>query len=328
MKNFLLFVVSLASLFAAAQPNKNYFDQLGVGIKTPNAKLHVSGVTGNIAGFPIGVRITQPDNGSYATVIENATNPDVYHIQYMGNQGDMWEETHQGSTRKSIEVLRDPINNIYSVFTNSKNGYIGLYGSRIDLSYHGLNTGFNAVTMNSNTQALGCTNCLAAGQNTIVRGNGAFGFGADGEANGNYSFIANDANFANAESSTAFGFGNFVNGQNGFAWGNNNKVDGADGLALGGNLWSKAYRSMTLGYGRTKVIQNPESNSVLITNESASIWIRQNGDIDITGNVKINGVAFNPAIAKPAQIPQEQPKSGKYMVMTTSGQLLYLVQIK
>lgn len=197
----------------------------------------------------------------------------------------------------------------------------------VDAGYQSINTGFKSVTLNSNTQALNCTNCLSAGQNTIVRGNGAAGFGADGEANGNYSFIANDANFVHSESGSAFGFGNLVTGQNGFAWGNNNKVSGADGLALGGNLWSNAYHSMILGYGRTKVIQNPESNSVLITNELASIWIRQNGDIDITGNVKINGVAFNPAIARQAQIPQEQPH-GKYMVMTTSGQLLYIIQIK
>lgn len=255
MKNFILFVVSLASLYSAAQP-KSKIDS----VLLSNDSLY------------------QFTNGT-------------------------------ALFKGSIQAIR----------RNAR-------GS-VDAGYQSINTGFRSVTLNSNTQALNCTNCLSAGQNTVVRGNGAAGFGADGEANGNYSFIANDANFVHSESGSAFGFGNLVTGQNGFVWGNNNIVSGADGLALGGNLKSTAYRSMTLGYGRTKVIQNPESNSILITNESASIWIRQNGDIDITGNVKINGVSFNPTVARQAQVPQEQPH-GKYMVMTTSGQLLYIVQIK
>jgi hypothetical protein len=209
-------------------------------------------------------------------------------------------------------------NNSISLNTGvaSNTNAIAAYGSTASAS--------GAIALSKDATASGVNSLVIGGQNGIASGMGAVNIGTDGEAAGNYSLSANDANNSYGISSSCFGFGNLNWSENGFAAGQNNiagHTSGSGGtpdafdvnivmgvgsktaahyaMAFGNTVYVNAMNAIAIGHGiGGTFMTHSTADSLGIGFNSTVPTVIVNpatgagtaGIVDLKGHVRINGI--------------------------------------
>lgn len=307
MKNYLLFVVSLVSLIAAAQPNKSKLDS----VILKNDSLY---------SWPGGFR--------------GAVMPAL-----------------KFNARKSLQLASGgAINNGFNSTTLGSNTQIPTGNNNLSF---GQNTVVECPNGGTGTGADGHIYPSASyafitndAQDAWGTASSSFGFGNDNYVEN--GIVAGNDNVLGHLQDDGLGVPNKYSSS--FMLAQMSRSIGSRNLTVGRAVETRGDDIYSFGTGvdnsRTRIVaDHPGSFNVGFNNK----WLFQ---VYKEGQIVINGIPYNfpatdgppgsvlatdgnhnlswtapAAVAKSVQT-QEQPKAGKYMVMTTSGQLLYLVQIK